>query len=310
MARVVAWLLLLAGLVGVLFMRVVHEKLLGGHVPFIVVFLATMALPAVGLVLFQDLGKLRQAVPAAVRMHLRLHRSLIVAIGLLLTIFVLWIFGATLNEPALESFGLVRPAAGTIGGTEPPYFEPGETIQLTVDEGDESILGLWQCANPKVEPLTSPALWAQTEWSVWTEEETWDQSKDYLTGGGVPSTFSAENVPFAPWVRFTVPADPNLQGTTQKLHVHMYVLYPEFRGSQQYLTQSRQVDREVAFAVPSITEATAYRQWQTACGRNRQRNGLRQVTMIACAIALLVVLVNAGNKPAPAPVAKPAETAP
>ena len=71
--RVVAWLLLLAGLVGVLFMKVIHveDPRRARSVLAVVLSLATMALPALGFMLFQDLGKLRKDVPAAVRTILR-----------------------------------------------------------------------------------------------------------------------------------------------------------------------------------------------------------------------------------------------
>lgn len=294
MARAFAWLMILAGLIGILFMKAIHEKLLGGHVPVLVVLPVLAAGPAIGFLILGGLEKgLR---PAALLPRLRINGHLVAALVLAGAAIVLWIIGSRLREPPMEAYGLASRPERTVGHTEPPIFVPGVTIQLTIDEGGESILGLWRCTKLEVEPVPSPDEWSLTGLTTMPEEETWDLSQDYLTGPGVPSTYSSENVPFAPWIRFTVPNNWKLKGTTLQVHVRMHLLYPDFLGGHRFINRSHTVDRTVAFDVASHEEVADFVQWRLSCRRCRSLNKMRKLAILACVLLSTALLANGGLK--------------
>jgi len=216
---------------------------------------------------------------------LRNNRQFLYAIAFGLLAIALRLAGQFIQEPGTHSFskGIARPTDSLIGvsnynekglmpdtlvvaQTKPLIIVPGDNVQLTLFQGKESLLGMWKCIYLRVDPLPVSTIGHIDNVTTIPENETWDTSKnqDHFTGPGVPLKFVAEERPFAPWIRFSIPNDPNFKNKNLWFRIHMQILYPKLSSFSgwEFNNYELTIHKIAMIHVASDAQSAGHRLWR------------------------------------------------
>ena len=293
MAKALAWLLIVAGAVGILFMKPIHEELLGEE-SFFVVILAASSVFAAGWLLLHCAEK--GLTPPLMLSYLSGNAYLCWSVALAALAVVLCLIYPLVREPSLKSFRLLAKPEGTVGHTEPLFVRPGDKVKLTVDATHESLIGLWYTTNLAVRHVPSPSKWHFARSSTAPFVETWETDGDHFTGPGVHSPQSSEECLIAPWISLTLPNDPDLWGTSHRLRIRMGISFPTYVRPWNFRNSRAHIDREIDLHVSTREEAARFDRWQASCERRRTVNGLRIFGAFCLGIASLGLAVEGGRR--------------
>jgi hypothetical protein len=297
MKRFIAWVMIYSGIIGLLLTIVIRDDIFKRQVSGWVIFVITGCYTACGVLL---LYSALQDIPLSSFIRKLLGKaSTYVGIGLIGVSGILWPMSPIGTQPLLSNFG-IDPSApdGAPGHTDPIIAGPGDTVTLTVDEGPESLLGMWKCKRLDVKAWpTTPKqiLWQPENVSTMPEDKTWDTSKDYFTGPGIPSRFLIENRKCAPWIRFRIPDNPQLRGISSYIAISMDILYPQadrvFYNNYEYSVDYR----KILFKIATEDEILSYSKWRSANSYWEKSNKAAKFGIGISAIIGIISLIIAFN---------------